>query len=851
MAFAWQFAFPTDTPDVTFDDRTVTITSNNKGVVSSEFTGKKYWEISIDSPQQGILHGFGDISGTAPGLSADEGSGVGYFLLGQAIYQGGALVSAAPAVVAGDVISFAWDDSTGDYWIALNGAWIGDGGPDPATGTAPLSQWTVPAGSTSHVKSSTYLFRAQGDAVATGNWQENEFAYAIPSGFSPIGVVGPTAGQIALPLTVDVVPDGFRSGVALPIETNVVATGTATAAIAVSVSQTGEIGLPLTIAVPGTIPTRFAVDVQKTGTIATQIAIEVREPTGSLSLPFQITTTQTGTIGAGIQVSVFDSTQPHRCEWSATVTLDGVDVSSRLTGQISVSASEGAARVATFVLKPFAGAVDPNRWIGSRVVIDYIDADKINRRLFTGFVDTPRYDATARVTTFDCSDLLQNSLEGSSREQIDRLIGGYWSNLVFDDDADGWRYSQDQLSTIPAALDLTRFGAATISPFAAKSTPDFTFSADRVVNGSLGVSLVSRRELLNRIDLIAEYRFQRNWQGEKRFSWHFDNTLCQQLRDEGKTTPNRPMIESAISQTGWKTAFLDYTPPPSSRDVRCPGSNTVSYWAISDELRDYLVWGVRFVLAQRWRQSITEKYEITVQAPESIESVGVISREQRTGVQSESDDSFDQWETYESPKGEAYETGLFFSDADDRANAETALQAIIGRSRNDILKSHRSNTVSFDTLIQPEMERFHTARINSDAVTAQGKVREISHLLDIDSGIALSTIALAVSRKLGNQSASDSGNTLPSKPDAEYEKSGKYNSRLTSQYGGRYSSGEQQEIEGYSGNFEPGDLGAPKFDISFAFTVPAVDPSFTESQTPSEPATNTVAIPDDLLSMAA
>ncbi|HPA40314.1 MAG TPA: hypothetical protein PLV04_16325, partial [Phenylobacterium sp.] len=45
--------------------------------------------------------------------------------------------------------------------------------------------------------------------------------------------------------------------------------------------------------------------------------------------------------------------------WSASVSLDGVDVSARVVGVIEVDAEENASRIASFSLIPATGSINP------------------------------------------------------------------------------------------------------------------------------------------------------------------------------------------------------------------------------------------------------------------------------------------------------------------------------------------------------------------------------------------------------------------------------------------------------------------------------------------------------------
>ena len=80
--------------------------------------------------------------------------------------------------------------------------------------------------------------------------------------------------------------------------------------------------------------------------------------------------------------------------WTAIVTVDGSDVSSRVVGEIRIDAEESSARTAEFTIRPAAGtSFAVANWVGKSVTIDIADnasGSPANvQRLFTGLIDTP------------------------------------------------------------------------------------------------------------------------------------------------------------------------------------------------------------------------------------------------------------------------------------------------------------------------------------------------------------------------------------------------------------------------------------------------------------------------------
>ena len=148
----------------------------------------------------------------------------------------------------------------------------------------------------------------------------------------------------------------------------------------------------------------------------------------SLTLPVRISMVEAQDLSLPVRVTMVDPLTESPARWRAVVTLGGVDVSERLTGDIEVEATEGEARIARFSLVPAPGPIVLPQWSGQQVTIDSAeladDGSALNpRRLFTGVVDVPDYDITTHVVTFECTDQLQEVIGNLPREWVDAHVG--------------------------------------------------------------------------------------------------------------------------------------------------------------------------------------------------------------------------------------------------------------------------------------------------------------------------------------------------------------------------------------------------------------------------------------------
>lgn len=596
------------------------------------------------------------------------------------------------------------------------------------------------------------------------------------------------------------------------------------------------------------------------GRPALGIESRIEYPSAAVSVLLSQPIHETGAALAALSQSVYSRAIGQTLRWRPRVVIGGVDVTARLTGQIRVEAEESTARIAELTLAPGDGQISADEWTGKVITIDIqrvsaagalIDA----QRLFTGRVDEPVYDPRAATTEIRAGDGLPERLDAMSRAQIDAALpGGRWSAAVYGDEAEGWEYAQQRLETLAAGYDLDAGGAARLAPWAASDPADFVFSGSQILDASLSVSLTRRADLQNRIDVAFDYRYRRDLQQERSYSWYHPKSFCD---GAAYTKPNRQMIGQAIEATGWTpTAEPSYGMLPPSGLIRCGTSQTI--WVISDALRAQIAVSARFGLALRYSRTVTERYELAVRAPQSIAAAGERRGAERGNISADAEDidwSMPQ-DGYAPPAPGAVDAdGVHFVDRvdgaeDGRAAATAAIETLLARARRTILASHRANTVTCQVLIAPYVERHHTVEIDHPAVQARGKVRHLVHTLDIDEGTALTEITLALSR--GGAGDAGSPMTAPSPP-ATYEPPGppgsaliKRHRTLPSRFGGEPSSPPYDDAwEGYTGNVLSLLPGAVVYGEQVVDQTPEGEP-ITEPVAPAEraPAPGTEVYPE-------
>lgn len=433
--------------------------------------------------------------------------------------------------------------------------------------------------------------------------------------------------------------------------------------------------------------------------------------------------------------------------FSAEILINSIDYYAQMTGELAVTMDEGAARIATFTLDPLPGVIDPYIWIGQAVEINFIDGT--TDLLFTGTVHTVDYDIDSGTTKFTCSDVLQEAFETVTRAAADRLITqGVWSDKLFRSTRDNWDYAQQKMSTYPGSLDKSPAGALRITPWAAKVTPDLTYTDATIDSGTLRIDqLAERRSIINSVKITYSSIFQALRQREYAISWQaeFDTpgTWYGFLAHPFKL-PERTTIESALDD--WTIKSIEYVDLPASGTYSYAGDDIV--WLLNDYGRAQCQ-GFNAVVADRWRQDIAINYEITVACAASVAQHGLLEVEQTYTVSHKTkgrDDDFLKFDTYKTPEGThvvdltGKDEWLSSTQGDDSLPQLVALSI----AKTKILDSHRQNRISFECAINADIDVDKTVYINHTKLQAKGKVFSVRHVINVLEGFAITRCTIVV-----------------------------------------------------------------------------------------------------------
>ena len=510
---------------------------------------------------------------------------------------------------------------------------------------------------------------------------------------------------------------------------------TAPTTLTVYTAPSGPVTAPTTLTVitapsgPVTAPTTLLV--LTAAPVSGPTSLSVIAPSGSVSAPTTLSVSASGSVSAQTLLAVIDAADA--ATWTATCLINGVDVSARLVGQASVTAEEGAARIAEITLLPASGTIDPLDYVGKTIVLDYvllIGVVAVPRRLFTGRIDTPDYNPASTLLRLTCVDDLQNRVAVLPRAVIDGLIGGRYTEAVQGKIDDNWDYAVARLSTVAASLDAGASGGMRVTPWELATTWATYTEADLLYERAT-LTMPQRSTLVNHVDIEFDYRYPRLRQRFATAGWSGTQV---DMAPNGYQYPTQQDILGAVGGTGWSVTLGVFYPAPAS--IPHPSGGFIYP---QDGSIDMAI----LHLSQRHSQTVTEKYTLLVTADESVALNGTLPHALRGALESEFDGG--AWESALDvaplmPGGGEQD----WSPDATRADADYAIDTLLAQARVKVLASHRGARVGNAVLCNPDLDVDKKVAIATAAVSAAGKVARVVHTLDFMVGSAVSEFDLAI-----------------------------------------------------------------------------------------------------------
>lgn len=547
--------------------------------------------------------------------------------------------------------------------------------------------------------------------------------------------------------------------------------------------------------------------------------------------------------------------------WAAAVVLgESDDISARLTGVVRVEIADDAARTAEFSFLP-AAPIQPMALTGRRVRIAFAQAGGLNAQtIFRGVVDVPRIDLQTRVITCTCHDQAQEVAAAMPRESIDALVGGRWHVAVSGEPEDGFDYLRERILSVPRSWALDADQALRLLPW--RDLPrSITVRTADVVSGSLEVDLPSREQLRTRVVVRLQYRYPVHRARAITAQWAQDINF---FKPSTVTVPQKPeylfltvsMVQGAAARPpGWSLVReLDIEhPTPGSYPVG--PSPTDGVYGISPRVARDLALGFRGLYTTRWQQMVTEDYTVRVvwQALEN-QLGGEVPEE--AGATLESRFDVPEWSSDESvaplpdPIGPGDILVPWRAPGADEPDRDDVLRTLLDRAWVRLYAASRSGRVRFDLPCRPDLWLDVWCALEHEALRAAGKVTELAHVLDLDTGEAITGVALAVGLP------GDEGAALPDweLPTAQYTPESPNLAALSAEIGtfvgGLLDSPpwDEETMVGFATNAEgPVFESREYYPHQFSIGWPAIDAADRDPVTVAADVTLPVSVPTDLL----
>lgn len=547
--------------------------------------------------------------------------------------------------------------------------------------------------------------------------------------------------------------------------------------------------------------------------------------------------------------------------WDMVITVGGIDVSDDLVGNVSIDIERNAARVAEFTLL-LSGTIDILSYAAQSVTIDYIDGNAVTWRRFTGVIAEPILDIARSTLKCTCSDDLQNVANGMSNSALQIATGGKWSKYVFNEDVSGFERLQDLLSTVAKSAELDENGTLQINPWENVAVADVTLTTADIVDESLSVELVRRSQLVNRVDVTFSYRFERLYHRVDPVSWTWPLTFCESYF-YGTKPLSRAMTNEAINSAGRQILSSTFDPWWSTGGYDCTafGAPAVGYFNLTP---DASIKGFDIDAAYRWQQSVTQSFEISIQATDSIAAYGAITHTLQTAgsainsVENWTDNNAD-WSVL--PSGFSYGIDADqYRDEIDSAERNNAIDTLIAQAIEKINSSHRSNKVSFSLPLNPALSLSNTIAVSDSNVSAKGVINSIKELYEFDTARVISTVELAISSGQSGLDLVSNSYTVPTPTLPSAEPSFDRTITVPNFIGGSWGNVAYNPATdwGWFVNRSTPELIAdvppdPEiyYDEKLEIRLPAVDDSKTQNQTETNTATITIDVPHNTLVITA
>ena len=581
------------------------------------------------------------------------------------------------------------------------------------------------------------------------------------------------------------------------------------------------------------------------------------------SIPLRLSTITTAP-AASIPL-VLESADPAHylapvARWGVAIALDGVDLSARLIDAVDIEEEEMASGLCDLVIRPVAGSIDPSDYERKQLRVWFVGkdgagAETYRYRIYTGKVATATYDPDAGNLSLSATNDLQGRLENMPRAVIDRVIGGSWSQHVFDEGADNYRYALDRLSTREAEMHIDAYGRLRVVDWASKATPDVTLTDAWRFRNTLKLIRASRSDLITMVRINLDFRFVRLRHRQIAVRFHNSLGFCHYLHN-GWILPSKDMVRSAADSNEWtRVSGISFTelPPPG---LYCTPE---SGWAGGAEA---FCLGATWAAARRWAQTFTEEYALDVIAPDLEEAIGIQATHEDYGIEADYDGTdFEAVKAYSDvPSGAVFSaaTDDWQKDATDaeyngRLAMQTAQACALAKAAATIRGRARANRAVLDPLFRPDITLESTAEIDTPYLSTTGKVRKVKRQLNPSAGQLSMSLEVALSLHNGSGLAVDDPLDVAEEPAQPTEEKTPRSYDIFYRLGGTTNCVPDDEgWDGYMCNVTEAlrDPAAPVYRPRFVVRMPEIEEAARDAVSVAQSAQYEITIPEDPLTMS-
>lgn len=539
--------------------------------------------------------------------------------------------------------------------------------------------------------------------------------------------------------------------------------------------------------------------------------------------------------------------------WTIQVLLAGVDVTDQLTGSLRIERPEDGDTVASFALWLGNDPVDVASYTGRAVSIDFIvagDPEVVSRR-FTGALVQPDFNVVSRVLSCEATTRLTDTVEAMELAAIDALVGGLWSDDVFEEVAgrSRWDYAQERLSTRAASLNADSYGAPRLTQWSPANV-SWTLEPGSTVYESMDVGLATLTESVNVVEVELDYRYSRYRQRNQNYSWVHPGTGGNMSIDgfiawksNSTELPDIEMVAAAVDAAGWYLASAIWS--------RLPGDITTGPGSPWYNKHLDLLLGATFRASVRWTQRAVEGYRLRLEVSDAVAEVGEVIKRDRVvlDTDTEADRLWEETRTVLNDEGVPENQPITQPQRRDQQRLARAMSTALARAQVQLLSAQRGNIVGWQIPLAHAVgiEIGQRVHLRDQGATAIGTVVDLADEMDLGSGAAMLTIGMAVSK--GTEGAvSDALSTPPPPPFSDIP-GPTVPSVLPTQIGlMSWSPPYDEELPGFSGSYSVGN-GDPalRYPRRFAINTPEIPDQWRDEITAVRNATFRVAPPVDVL----